>query len=172
MDEIVKNYLRVIYTSGDQKEATDFFSELISTESKCSELFNILINIFIQDEDENLKKISLVLIREMSCEFILEAIFSLFQKSDPHFYNMIEILTEHLAKQKSEELFPIINDLLTSSPDIFIHTSILQLLNSLKIISGKNLTQITDFQTIEKEYYDYFSTLTKSIIQNSTFTPI
>ena len=79
MEESVKRNLHAIYSSSDQKEATNFFSELISSETECSSLLKILIEIFLQEENENLKKMSLIIIREMNYDFIMESVFILFQ---------------------------------------------------------------------------------------------
>lgn len=166
MEEAVKSQLRVFYTSSDQQEATEFFNKLITSESECPILLNILIEIFLQDEDENLKRMSLIIIREINCDIILESIFLLFQKSDFKYYSTIEILTEKLAIQKNEELFPIINNLLSTSSDIFTHIAILQLLNSIKRIAYKKDTQIANFENIQKEYYEYFNQAIRTIIQN------
>lgn len=166
---VVKNYLHAVYSDYSQKEeAEDFFKTLINSESYCSHLLEILNEIIIKDPDENMKKMSVILINQMNPELIIETIFLLNQKADATFYETIEILTDFIASRKSNELIQLINQTLSSSDDILILKAILQLISSINFYIEKKEVEIENYENFFQVYFEHFTEIINSIMQQET----
>lgn len=165
--ENVKNYLRALYHVGNLKEeAEQFFRDIIQSENQCATLFSCLIEIIIQDNDTNLKKISTVLIRQMNFDFILKSIFLLNQKMDPNFYQTIEILTDFLAYKKTNELISLINSYLSAQQNLLIQKTIVQLLSSISYYIGNKSIEIKNVDRVFAEYYKYFLQTANALVSS------
>ncbi|KAK8837235.1 hypothetical protein M9Y10_036664 [Tritrichomonas musculus] len=165
----VKNYLRSLYSNIELKdEAEEFFKNIINSESHCPSLLEILIEIIIQDQDKNMKKISIIVICQMKQEFIVNSIFLLHQKADPIFYSLIEILTDFIALKKNVEMIPIINQALSSSNDLTTVKAILQIISSINFKIENKDFEIENYENILTVYYNHFTEFVKSIILQET----
>lgn len=169
--ENIKNFLHSLYRGNNPHEAFTFFDNLIDSESDCPVLFNILIEIIIQDNDINLKNVSLTIIRKMNFNFIIDSIFILNQRIDPAYTYIIEMLTNFLTKEIQFELFSLIDEKISTYQDFNDQKAILQLLSSFNdnIYTEKiKIDKINNemYNEIQNKYYRYFIQTAGSLISN------
>lgn len=163
--EIIKYHLQSFYKDNNNEEANAFFKNIINSESDRPILYEILMQIIIEDDDINLKIVSITLIREMDFN-IFNSILILNQKMEPEQYQIIEILTDYLARRKRFQLTQEIDEIISEDLDILTQKAIVQLLASLFYLIEDLEDKPDEYKIAFPNYYTYFLQAASALVSS------